>query len=81
MLRCSRGALYTGITTDVEMRLLVHNSGKGSKALKALGLPARLAYTEKQPTKSEALKREWALKKLPKTQKEALAANFRRPPS
>lgn len=81
MLRCSKGALYTGITTNVEVRLRTHNSGKGSKALKALGLPARLAYLEKHPTKSAALKREAALKKLPKSEKERLVANFRSDPS
>jgi len=78
MLRCSKGALYTGITTNVEVRLQTHNSGRGSKALKALGLPARLAYLEKRPSKSDALKREAALKKLPKSEKETLSANFRR---
>ena len=81
MLRCTKGALYTGITTDVEVRLKVHNSGRGSKALKALGLPARLTYLEKMFDKSSALKREAAVKKLPKAQKEVLAANFRRSPS
>ncbi len=43
MLRCSNGAYYTGITTDINRRLKQHNSGRGSKYV-AAHLPAVLVY-------------------------------------
>ena len=73
ILRCRDGSLYTGITTDVEKRFHAHCEGKGAKYTKAFGAVG-LAYAQPQPGKSEALKREAALKRLPKTEKEALCA-------
>ena len=32
MVRCTSGALYTGITTDIPDRVAKHNAGKGAKA-------------------------------------------------
>ena len=72
MDRCPSGALYTGITTDVEKRIAAHNSGNGAKAIKALGRPVKLVYTKKAGSKSEALKMEARIKKFSKREKEAL---------
>lgn len=71
MLRCRDGSLYSGITTDLERRLKVHNSGKGAKYTRSR-LPVALAYYEEAEDKSAALKREVELKKLTHPQKEAL---------
>ena len=71
MLRCADDSLYTGWTNDIENRVMTHNSGKGAKYTKAR-LPVALVYTEELPTKSAALKRECAIKKLTKKQKLAL---------
>lgn len=73
MLRCRDGTLYTGYTDDVQRRLTVHNSGKGAKYTRSR-LPVALVYTETLPDKSAALKREYALKRLRKVQKEQLIA-------
>ena len=73
MLRCGDGSLYTGYTDDVERRLAAHASGKGAKYTRA-HLPVTLAYVERFATKSEAMKREAAIKRLSKGEKEALAA-------
>ena len=75
MVRCSGGALYTGWTTDLARRLAAHKSGKGARYTRAFGA-AGLAWAEALPDKSAALRREAAVKKLPKAQKEALAASF-----
>ena len=75
MVRCEGGALYTGWTNDLLRRLAAHQSGKGAKYTRAFGA-ASLAWAEALPDKSAALRREAALKKLPKAQKEALAASF-----
>ena len=77
MVRCEGGALYTGWTNDLLRRLAAHQSGKGAKYTRAFGA-ASLAWAEALPDKSAALRREAALKKLPKAQKEALAASLAR---
>ncbi len=57
------GALYTGITTDVQRRLAEHSAGRGAKALRGKG-PLALVHHEKVGTRSEALKLEAAVKAL-----------------
>jgi putative endonuclease len=68
MVECSDGTLYTGITMDVEARVAAHSSGKGAKYTRGRG-PVKLAYVEQVAGKSEALKREHALKKLTRMSK------------
>ena len=75
MLRCGDGTLYTGVTDDVERRLAAHRAGKGAKYTRGRG-PLELIYREEQPDKSAALRREIALKKLTKAQKETLCAGW-----
>lgn len=74
ILRCCDGTLYTGITTDVEKRLETHRSGKGAKYTRGRG-PLELVYRETCGSHSDALKREMAVKRLTRTQKEAMIAN------
>ena len=76
MLRCGDGTLYTGMTDDVERRLAAHRSGKGAKYTRGRG-PLELVYTEEQPDKSSALRREFQIKKLPREQKSALCESWR----
>ena len=69
IVQCSDDTLYTGITTDVKRRVNEHNhSEKGAKYTK-LRRPVHLVYTEKAENRSEASKREYAIKKLSRTQK------------
>lgn len=74
ILRCCDGTLYTGITTDVEKRLETHRSGKGAKYTRGRG-PLELVYRETCGSHSDALKREMAVKRLTRIQKEAMIAN------
>ncbi|MGE4277016.1 MAG: GIY-YIG nuclease family protein [Lawsonibacter sp.] len=71
MLLCGDGTLYTGITDDVERRLDVHRSGKGAKYTRGRG-PLKLAYAEEQPDKPAALRREYQIKRLTRTEKDRL---------
>lgn len=71
ILRCGDGSLYTGIAADVEKRLAVHQSGKGAKYTRGRG-PLTVVYREECADKSAALKRERAVKALPKAKKLAL---------
>lgn len=68
MLHCSDDTYYTGITTDLKRRLEQHNAGTGAKYTRGRG-PLKLVYKEKGLTKSEALKRELAIKKLSRKEK------------
>ena len=77
LVQCSDGSLYAGWTNDIEKRLKSHNAGTGAKYTRAR-LPVTLAYLETFDTKSEAMKREAALKKLTHRQKEQLALEWNR---
>lgn len=71
MLRCINGTLYTGITNDLPKRLQAHAAGRASRYTRSR-LPVTLAYAEPARSKSAALKREAALKKLTRQQKDLL---------
>ena len=71
MLLCADGTYYTGWTNQIRKRIRAHNSGKGAKYTKGRG-PLRLVYLEISDTKEAAMKREAAIKKLTRREKEAL---------
>ena len=73
ILRCGDGSLYTGITPDVEARLVKHRQGLGAKYTRGRG-PLTLVYTEECPDRAEASRREYAIKQLPRPEKEKLIA-------
>ena len=68
ILRCYDGSLYTGWTTDLKQRVKAHNEGKGAKYTRSRR-PVELVYHEEFGTKSEALKREAAIKRLSREEK------------
>ncbi|HJW34046.1 MAG TPA: GIY-YIG nuclease family protein [Holophagaceae bacterium] len=63
LLRCGDGTLYCGIAVDVAARLAQHEAGKGAKYTRGRG-PLELVYEEACNGRSEALKRERAVKGL-----------------
>lgn len=79
ILRCGDESLYTGITTDVEKRLEAHRSGRGAKYTRGRG-PLTLVYREECGTHSDALKRERAVKALPREAKLELIQSVRKNP-
>jgi putative endonuclease len=68
MLQCSDNTIYTGYTNDVDKRVAKHNKGKGAKYTKGRR-PVLLVYYEQHPSKSSAMKREYAIKQLSKDEK------------
>jgi len=72
MVRCKNNSLYTGFSTDVEARVKTHNSGKGARAVKMMGLPVELVYQEECNDLSSALIRENEIKRMTKKKKEQL---------
>lgn len=71
ILQCKDGTLYTGVTTSVERRVAEHKAGAGARYTRARGV-RRLVYTEPCGTRSQALKRELAVKALSRREKLAL---------
>jgi len=73
ILKTSKDTLYTGITNNLEKRLNEHKS-KGKKSAKYMRSfeSFELVFTQKCETKSEALKMEIKIKKLPRIQKNTL---------
>jgi|TARA_B110000971_G_scaffold29854_1_gene26898 putative endonuclease len=64
------GKLYTGVTIDVKRRLEQHAGWKagGAKALRG-DPPVRLRYAETAVDRSQATRREIAIKKMPRAKK------------
>ncbi|WP_106495623.1 GIY-YIG nuclease family protein [Lentibacillus sp. Marseille-P4043] len=77
MLKCKDDTLYTGYTNNLEKRLHMHESGKGAKYTRGRG-PFQVELIEKFETKEEAMKREYAIKKLPRHDKEHLIRHYRK---
>lgn len=71
ILECSDGSYYTGWSTDPKRRLGQHNRGTGSRYTRSRR-PLRLVYIEELPDKVTALKRERAIKALPRIRKQKL---------
>ena len=71
MLRCADGSLYTGITTDVVRRCQQHNGGTASRYTRSRR-PTRLVYQEAHANRSQASKREAAIKALSRREKESM---------
>ncbi len=71
LVRCRDSSLYTGITNDLDRRIQKHNSGRGSRYTRSR-LPVVLVYQEMKNDRSLALKRELAIKRMTRRDKELL---------
>src|SRR5436853_1672503 len=76
LLACADGSLYTGITNSLGRRLTAHDRGSASKYTRARR-PVRLAWVEPCRDRSEASRREAAVKALPRAAKLALTRDPR----
>ncbi|WP_259397245.1 GIY-YIG nuclease family protein, partial [Shewanella sp. SG41-4] len=77
IIRCANSHLYTGITTDISRRFAEHQASgpKAAKYLKGKG-PLTLVYQELLADRSEASKREIAIKKYTRKQKLSLIEQY-----
>jgi predicted GIY-YIG superfamily endonuclease len=69
VLKCRDNTLYTGITIDVSRRVQQHNSGTASRYTRSR-LPVMLIFSEPCRSRSQALKKEYAMKRLSRKKKE-----------
>ena len=72
-VECNDGSFYTGITNDLDKRIIAHNAGCASKYTKSRR-PVRLRYIEPALNRSQASQREYAIKSLTKSAKQDLIA-------
>lgn len=72
IVRCRDNSLYTGVTWNIQQRIIQHNFGyRGAKSLRGKG-PVNLVHFEVYNSKGEALKREIEIKGWRKEKKENL---------
>lgn len=71
ILLIENNSLYCGYTDDVEKRFQAHLEGKGAKYTRA-HKPVKIVYTKEFATKSEAMKEEYRIKHLSRSEKLAL---------
>jgi predicted GIY-YIG superfamily endonuclease len=76
VVRCCDGTLYTGVSRDVEARVAKHNQGKGARYTRGRR-PVALLHTERKSSQAAALRREAAIKALPRRDKLALVGGER----
>jgi putative endonuclease len=75
IVSCRDCTFYTVWTNVVVRRMNAHNEGKGSRYTRTRR-PVDLVYIEECANKSEALRREREIKKMPRTAKQCLAEEF-----
>lgn len=75
IVKCSDGTFYTGWTNNLEKRIRDHNVGKGAKYTKSRR-PVELVYYETFSQKEDAMRREYAIKKLERKEKMKLVESF-----
>ncbi|KAA9011104.1 GIY-YIG nuclease family protein [Niallia endozanthoxylica] len=68
VLSCKDGSLYAGYTNDLKRRIKLHNEGKGAKYTRGRA-PVVLIHSKRFDTKSEAMKAEYAFKRLDRKKK------------
>ena len=73
LARCADGTLYCGIARDVDERIAAHDAGTGARYTRGRG-PLRVVLVRRCRDKGRALRLEYSIKQLSRTQKEALVA-------
>ena len=71
ILKCGDNSLYTGITNNIEIRLLAHEEGRGAKYTKGRG-PFEVVYQLGYPSRSKATVKEIEIKNLSLEEKREL---------
>lgn len=76
ILECADKTLYTGITTDLERRIIEHNNSKLGAKYTAARRPVKLIFSKKFKNRSNASTEESRIKRMKRTQKLELIEKF-----
>jgi putative endonuclease len=68
IIECEDKSLYTGCTTDLNRRFKQHSSGVGGRYT-SLHKPSKILFSEECGSRSDALKREYQIKRWPREKK------------
>jgi putative endonuclease len=71
ILQCADGTFYTGVTKNLQKRLVRHNSGNGARYTRGR-LPVALVHFEESSNIKTAMKREREIRQLPRSKKKKL---------
>ena len=78
IVECCDKTLYTGVTTELKRREEEHNnSDKKAARYTRMRRPVKLVYHETAGSRGEAMKREWAIKKMERASKISLIKRSR----
>jgi putative endonuclease len=75
ILHCSDDSLYTGMTNNIEKRLAAHGQGTAAKYTRSRR-PVKLQTTSATMDRSDAMRLEIKIKKLPKAKKIAVLEKY-----
>ena len=73
LLRCRDDSLYCGWTNDLARRVAEHEAGRASRYTRSR-LPVRLVWSATLASRSEAMREEARIKRLPRAEKLRLLA-------
>ena len=76
ILQCADGTFYTGVTKDLQKRIIRHNRGHGARYTRGR-LPVTLVYYEESDNLKSAMSREIRLRNLPRTKKQIIVNRFK----
>lgn len=69
ILQCADGTLYTGITVNLERRIVEHNSLKTGAKYTRARRPVKLLFSKRFRNRSNAAKAEYRMKQLSRQEK------------
>ena len=69
IVRCAAGTYYTGWSMDLARRIAAHNAGHGGHYTRTRR-PVTLVYQEAAPDRGSAMRREVAIKRYGREQKD-----------
>lgn len=72
IVECADGSYYTGVSTDVQRRVHEHNHSARAAKYTRVRRPVKLIWWEDHVDRASACRREWAIKQMSRTQKQAL---------
>jgi putative endonuclease len=79
ILRCADGSLYTGSAVDLARRVAAHQAGVASKYTRSRR-PVTLAWSRRVRDWRRALRIEWHIKRLERSEKQAIVDGDRAVP-